>query len=322
MLIFDLWQLRRANKPIFVRHITKKIYHSRQIYYPSLRKFSMKQHDSVLLGAHMSVAGGIDQAYYRGASINCTAIQFFTHSNRQWHIKPLDQATIDAVQEAQKKTGIVSMVHASYLINLGSDSAQTVKKSASTLQKELELCHQLSVPTLVLHPGSGKDPQTAMKQIADALSEILDADKGTTTIALELMAGQGGQVGKTFEQLAFMKSHIKNKKRIGFCIDTCHLWAAGYDFSTEKGYHQVFKEFDSAIGFSHLKAMHMNDSKQKLGSHVDRHQEIGQGTIGLEAFRLIMNDPHLRHAPKVLETPKKELEDYAHNMKILRDLIK
>lgn len=276
-----------------------------------------------LLGAHLSIAGGIEKAFYAGASIDCTALQIFTHSNRQWAIKDISQQTIEATKEAQKETGIKHvLVHASYLINLGTASADTYKKSLNALEKELEHCSALSFPYLVLHPGSGlANPQACMKQISEAINEVLHKTKSSTTILLEIMAGQGTSVGRNFEQLAEIKSGIHEKKRIGFCIDTCHLWAAGYDFSTEKGYHKVWKEFDDILGYEYLKGIHMNDSKNPLGSHVDRHQEIGKGTIGMEAFRLLMNDPHLQDVPKVLETPKKELADYAHNMKVLRDLI-
>lgn len=278
----------------------------------------------VLLGAHMSIAGGIDKAFYAGASIDCTAIQVFTHSNRQWAIKDLSKEAIAATKNAQKETGIQHvLVHASYLINLGSVTKGIVKKSAVALAKELQHCTALSFPYLVLHPGSGiTDKKACMDQISSLINEIFDEVDSSTTILLELMAGQGTSVGANFEELAYLKSKIRAKKRIGVCIDTCHLWAAGYDFSTEKGYHKVWKEFDSVLGYEHLKAIHMNDSKNPLNSHVDRHQEIGKGTIGIEAFRLLMNDPHLKDVPKVLETPKKMLSDYAHNMALLYGLLK
>ncbi len=278
----------------------------------------------VLLGAHMSIAGGIEKAFYAGASIQCSAIQIFTHSNRQWAIKSISPKTIEAVEQARKNTGIEHVVvHASYLINLGSASADTVKKSMLALSKELQHCQDLSLPYLILHPGAGiADKKDCMQQISNCLNETLEATDTSTTICLEIMAGQGTSVGSSFEQLAQIKSEVHHKKRIGFCIDTCHLWAAGYDFSTEKGYHQVFKEFDTILGYENLKAIHLNDSQKPLGSHVDRHQEIGKGTIGLEAFRLLMNDKHLSTIPKILETPKDTLPDYAHNMEILMKLIR
>ncbi len=277
-----------------------------------------------LLGAHMSIAGGIDKAYYNGASIGCTAIQFFTHSNRQWAMKPLDEESINNTALAQKETGINhAVVHASYLINLGSSSTDIVKKSLTTLVKELERCEELNIAHLVLHPGAGMSNATAcMDQISTGINEALDQAESNTTIALETMAGQGTQVGYRFEQLAYMKSNINKKSRIGFCIDTCHIWAAGYDFSTQKGYTQVMHEADTILGLKQIKVFHLSDSKKKLGSRVDRHEELGQGTIGLEAFGFLVNDSSLKAIPKILETPKKELADYAHNLEILHQLMK
>ena len=280
-------------------------------------------HLPVLLGAHMSIAGGIQNAYYKGASIHCTTLQFFTHSNRQWAMKPLTKETIENVKLAQQQTGIThSMVHASYLINLASTNTLTQEKSIVMLRKELEHCAQLGIKHLVLHPGYHPSQEEGISLISEGISELLVQDSSDVMILLENMAGQGSQIGSTFEQLAALRKAITNKKRIGFCLDTCHLWAAGYDFSTEKGYERVWDEFDTILGLKHLKAIHINDSKKGLDSHVDRHADIGKGTIGLEAFRLIMNDPQLAKIPKVLETPGKELPEYAKNMKILLSLMK
>lgn len=279
----------------------------------------MKSEKKPLLGAHMSIAGGIDQAYYRGASIGCTAIQFFTHSNRQWAIKPLEEATIEAVKVAQQTTGIAhSMVHGSYLVTLGSSNPETVEKSKIALTKELQHCHDLGVPYLVVHPGGGQtNADACVDQIGDNISEVLEQSPTEPQILLEIMAGQGSQVGRTLEQLASLKNKVSAGKRVGYCLDTCHLWAAGYDFSTEKGYTKVWQDIDDILGLENVKSIHLNDSKQLCGSHVDRHADIGKGTIGLEAFRLIMHDPRLATIPKVLETPSDELKDYAHNMAIL-----
>ncbi len=237
-------------------------------------------------------------------------------------MKPLEEATIEAVKEAQKTTGIThSMVHASYLITLGSSSTDIVKKSTETLIKELAHCDTLNIPFLVVHPGGGQsDAAVCIEQIGDLISQVLEKTHAKAQILLEIMAGQGTQVGRSLEQLALLKKKIADPKGIGFCIDTCHLWAAGYDFSTESGYRKVWKEIDDVLGLEHIKAIHLNDSKQKCGSHVDRHAEIGEGTIGLEAFKLIMHDSRLAGIPKILETPKKELEDYARNMALLASL--
>ncbi|MBA2306948.1 deoxyribonuclease IV [Candidatus Dependentiae bacterium] len=283
----------------------------------------MNARKEVLLGAHMSIAGGIDKAFYRGSEIGCTAIQIFTHSNRQWNTPALTKSTIQEVEEARKVTGITScVVHASYLINLGSQSGETVKKSKETLHKELSNCHDLSIPYLVLHPGSGAtDTETCLEQIAQSLDEVFEGSHESTGILLENMAGQGNSVGYTLEQLASIKRKSKYQHRIHFCIDTCHLWASGYDFSTKESYEQVIHTLDKILGLSQVKAFHINDSKKGLGSRVDRHENIGEGTIGLTPFSLIMNDIRLEKIPKILETPADGIEDYARNIKTLRSLL-
>lgn len=279
--------------------------------------------NTLLLGAHMSIAGGIENAYYRGASIDCTAIQFFTHSNRQWAMKKLTKDTILQVKKAQKETGIAhAVVHASYLINVASTSPETRQKSKNMLRMELEYCSLLGIKYLVLHPGSNPLLEEGISLISQGLNELFDADQSNTVVLLENMAGQGNQIGSTFDQLAAIKSAVHNKKRIGFCIDTCHLWAAGYDFSNEKNYKQVWDEFDTILGLKHLKAIHINDSKQPCDSHVDRHENIGKGTIGLEGFTLLMNDSRLIAIPKLLETPGKELTDWDKNMTTLKNLLR
>jgi deoxyribonuclease IV len=275
----------------------------------------------VLLGAHMSIAGGIENAYTSGASIGCTAVQFFTHSNRQWSMKKLSPEAVTLVKTAQKETGIThAMVHASYLINLASASADTRKKSKHMLTMELDHCAALGISHLILHPGSHPDKQEGIKLLSEGLNEVLETTPSTTHIALETMAGQGSQLGTRFEDLASIKEGVTHKKSIAFCVDTCHVWAAGYDFSHEKGYEKMWNEFDSILGIEHLKALHLNDSKKGCNSRVDRHDDIGKGTIGLEAFKLIMKDGRFATIPKVLETPGKELSEYAHNMKVLLEL--
>ena len=276
-----------------------------------------------LLGAHMSIAGGIDKAFYRGLEIGCTAIQIFTHSNRQWKMSPISPAIIEATNEARKSTGITScVVHASYLINLGSQSSETVKKSKETLRKELLNCHDLSIPYLVLHPGSGAvSLEASLEQIAALLDEVFEETPVSTEILLENMAGQGTQVGYTLEQLASLKKRSRNPDKLHFCIDTCHLWTSGYDFSTKENYEQVIQTLDQLLGISHIKAIHINDSKKALGSRVDRHEDIGKGTLGLLPFSLILNDTRLAAIPKILETPGDLLEDFGRNLTTLRSLI-
>jgi len=283
----------------------------------------MKKEHSLLLGAHMSIAGGIDKAIERGESIGCTAIQIFTKSNRQWRAKELSDEEITAFKQAWKNSSIASVVvHASYLLNIGSSDPDLEKKSLEALKVEFQRCADLGIPYLVLHPGSSTtgDEKSCLAKISKNIDKLL-GHIPDGTLLLETMAGQGSQVGYTFEQLAEIIKHADHKKRIGVCIDTCHLLAAGYDFRTEKTYHEMWKHFDATIGIHKLKAIHINDSHKDLGSRVDRHADIGKGKVGLEGFKLLLNDPTLFDVPKILETPRAELADYKKNMDVLKGLL-
>ncbi|MGC2310779.1 MAG: deoxyribonuclease IV [Candidatus Babeliaceae bacterium] len=278
----------------------------------------------LLLGAHMSIAGGLQNALLAGESIGCTAIQIFTHSNRQWHLNPLAQEEIDLFKTTWKKTNIQSVqVHASYLLNIGSSQAAMRTKSVHILEEELVRCQKLEIPYLILHPGSSlKDsPQDCLKHITESITSIFEKTPGKTKILLENMAGQGTSIGYTFEQLATLIELIKPKSRIGICFDTCHAFASGYDFTTPEKYAAMWKQFDDIIGLKYLHAFHLNDSKKELGSRVDRHEDIGKGKLGIETFKLIINDKRFFDIPKVLETPYHILKDYLHNMDILKELL-
>jgi deoxyribonuclease-4 len=221
------------------------------------------------------------------------------------------------------------MAHATYLINIGSGQEDTLTKSRTLLKTELERCDQLGISYLVLHPGSygSGSEQQCLKTIAASLDYVFGQYTGNTMVLLENMAGQGSSVCYSFEQLAEIRAHAKHKNKVGVCIDTCHAFAAGYDIRTPEAYDKVWQEFDQIIGLSHLKALHINDSKKPLGSRVDRHADIGQGNIGLEGFRLLFNDPRFFDVPKVLETPcesddqQELLRRYAHNMQVIKGLI-
>jgi deoxyribonuclease-4 len=279
----------------------------------------------LLLGAHMSIAGGFDKAIERGESIDCTAIQIFTKSNRQWHAKPIEESDSKKFIEAWKKSSIQSIVvHATYLINIASADKNNYQKSIQALKMEIMRCDQLSIPYLILHPGaySQSTAQEGISRIVDALDEVLGDKKTKCAILLENMAGQGTSLCSRFEQLALVYDKVSVKKRLGFAFDTCHAFAAGYDFSSEESYEKMWHEFDKIIGIKLLKAMHINDSKKECGSKVDRHEEIGKGKLGLEAFRLLFNDPRFFDIPKILETPQDDLEHYAHNMKVIEGLIR
>ena len=279
----------------------------------------------LLLGAHMSIAGGFYKAIKEGESIGCSAIQIFTKSNRQWQAKPIIDADAKLFQTTLHESKIVSYVcaHASYLINLGSPDAHTAKKSVHALHDEILRCEQLGISHLVVHPGSslGTTEEECLKRIAENLDLALQDTNGTTQILLETMAGQGHVTCHRFEQIATIYSHVKHKNRIGVCLDTCHIFAAGYIFETPAQYKNLWKEFDMIIGRDLLKLIHINDSQKGPGSHVDRHEHIGKGKIGISSFELLMNDPELFSIPKILETPKATVVEDLKNMKTLITLL-
>lgn len=283
------------------------------------------KHQKLLLGAHISITGGLDQAIIRGESIACTAIQIFTKSNRQWNSKTLSDKEIEQFIKVQKTSSIATVVaHASYLINLASPDSAIRKKSVSAAISELTTCERAHIPFLVVHPGSYTTStiEEGCTMIAKSINEILEQVPGKSMILLETMAGQGTVVGSSFTELALIRKLVTDHARVGICLDTCHVFAAGYNFSTPASYKKMWDKFEKEIGLCHLKVIHLNDSKKECGCKVDRHEDIGKGTIGLEGFRLLMNDERLAAIPKILETPKATLEDDAKNMAVARNLIK
>ncbi len=283
----------------------------------------MKKKHLLLLGAHMSIAEQIDLAIERGESIGCTAIQIFTKSNRQWKAKALTDEEISAFKKKWKQSSIQSIItHATYLINIGSPDKEIEKKSADALSMELERSASLGINYLVLHPGSyGKtDEDSCIQRISKNLDIALKKNP-SMKILLETMAGQGTNIGHTFEHLAEIIKQSTVKKQLGVCFDTCHVFAAGYDFSTEKTYHHLWEQFERIIGLNKLKAIHLNDSKGTCGSRIDRHTDIGKGSIGLKAFELLVNDPRFFDIPKILETPKDDLTDDKRNVETMISLM-
>lgn len=277
-----------------------------------------------LLGAHVSGAGGLEHVFARAESIGCTTLQLFTKNNRQWQAKPLTREQIDVFAKECKRSPIKSLVaHASYLINNSSADPEIQQKSYNALCDELLRCEQLGVPQLVLHPGNCSS--ATQEACLDLLVASLDKALATTStaLALEIMAGQGSSLCRSFEELGYVYKalHKKHNHKVRICFDTCHAFAAGYDFRTRKTYDALWQKFDNSIGLSALSVIHLNDSKKDLGSHVDRHENIGKGKLRLEPFRLIMNDPLLESVPKILETPPGDLATYAIDMQILMSLI-
>ncbi|OGL47588.1 MAG: deoxyribonuclease IV [Candidatus Schekmanbacteria bacterium RBG_16_38_11] len=281
----------------------------------------------MFIGAHMSIAGGVDKAVEKGSSINCTTIQIFTKSNTQWRTTPLKKKEVENFKKNVEITKISPVFgHNCYLINLASPDPEIYRKSIDTLLIELERSEILGLPYLVMHPGShmGEGEKAGIERIAESLNKIFEKIKGyNVRVLLETTAGQGRSLGYKFEQLAEIMALVEFKEKLGVCLDTCHIFAAGYDIRSKYGYEKTTAEFNSIVGIDKIKAIHLNDSKKELGSKVDRHEHIGKGFIGLETFRYIMNDERFRLVPKVLETPKGEdMKEDVMNLKVLRGLIK
>ncbi len=277
-----------------------------------------------LLGAHMSISGGPVQALERGHSIGCTAIQIFVKNNMQWFAPPLAEAAVVAFHRYPAKPRVV-FGHASYLINPATKDPDFLQKSRRALAEELARAEQLSLPFLVLHPGShlGDGLTAGIERIKTTLDEVLRALPGKNCkVALEITAGQGSSIGSSFEHLAEILARCQHPDRLLVCLDTAHLFAAGYDISNARGFWRAMRDFDHSIGRDRLAAWHLNDSKTGLGSRVDRHEHIGRGKIGLAPFREIMRSPEFAAIPKVLETPKEaDLADDVRNLKTLRELL-
>ena len=258
----------------------------------------------------MSVAGGLPFAIARAQLHGCETLQIFSKNASQWRARPLPAAEITAFRDAAKATGISPIVaHASYLINLATTSETLRAQSIAALGEEVDRAEALGLLGVVLHPGARLSAPTeqALSLIATALTEVLKArPRGKTMILLEHTAGQGSTMGATFEEIGAMIDGVKNSKRLGVCLDTCHLLASGYNLCAEDGYAATFDAFERLIGFDRLKAFHLNDSKKPCMSRVDRHEHIGKGCIGLEPFRRLLNDPRFDHLPMILETEKSE----------------
>ncbi len=275
----------------------------------------------MLLGVHCSVAGGLENAFEEARLKGINTFQIFSRNQRQWKAKPVSDEERRRFSTAFKKSNIkVAFSHCSYLLNLASANEALQQLSVHSLTEEVERCSLLGLSFCVLHPGAaGEQPkEQAIRRIISGLRQVIkNTRKSKVVIALENTAGQGTSVGGTFENLRYIYEEVKSK-RIGFCLDTCHAFVAGYDIRTEKGVEKTLNSFDKICGLKHLKAFHINDSKGDLGSRLDRHENIGKGKLGLIPFKYIMN--HFPDIPKVLETPKEEDGDEI-NLKVLRNLI-
>jgi deoxyribonuclease-4 len=280
-----------------------------------------------MLGAHMSIAGGISQALIRGQEAGCECVQIFTKSSRQWAAKPYPREEIEAFRTAQCESGIKLVVaHDSYLVNLGATDETLRKKSIAGVIDELERCEQIGVPLLIAHPGAhvGAGEEAGIINIAQAIDEAHVACPGyQVKIALEITAGQGSNLGYKFEQMGQIIDAVKDNGRLRLCFDTEHAFAAGYDLRDDEGYERTFAELDQHVGLELLAAFHINDSMKPLNSRVDRHEHIGKGHLGLEPFRRLVNDPRFAGVPMCLETDHgPEMRDIIEDLEQLHRLLK
>lgn len=280
-----------------------------------------------LLGAHMSIAGGLHKAFDRISRVKGEALQVFSKNQRQWRVPPLTDVEISDFLAAWNMWGRGPVAaHDSYLINLANPDKNKANRAVAAFADEITRAERLAIPYLVMHPGShvGAGIDTGLEHLTCNLDRAFDqaAEAQTVIVLLETTAGQGTGLGASFEELAYVLEHSRYPERLGVCLDTCHVFAAGYDIRTKAGHEKTFAAFDKTIGIERLKFFHLNDSKKGLGSRVDRHEHIGKGEIGLEGFRLLLNDSRFANHPMVLETPKdKELQEDIENLELLRSLM-
>ncbi len=279
------------------------------------------------LGAHMSIAGGVENAVLAASKIGFQTVQVFTKNNNQWKAPLLDDARCAAFRRALEETGVGSPVaHNSYLINLASPDDALWNKSIDAMTVEVERCHDLGIGDLVAHPGAhvGRGEDAGLKRVAEGLDEVHRRTRGgSVSIDLETTAGQGTCLGHRFEHLARIIGLVAEPERLGVCVDTCHIFASGYSFATVEEYDETMDQLDRTVGLGRVRVWHLNDSRKEFGSRVDRHAGIGRGRIGLEPFRHVVNDARFRSIPMILETPKgteagEELDTL--NLRALRQL--
>lgn len=279
-----------------------------------------------LLGAHVSIAGGIHNAIDRGVAAGCGVIQVFTQNSNQWRGKPVSDADAKLFRDKLAASGLSHVVsHDIYLINLAAAPGEVKDKSLVAFKEELERCANLGIDKVVMHPGShnGDGEEVGIRRICEAFDILFEAvPQFTGKVLLENTAGQGTNLGYRFGHLKQIIEGCSDPTRFGVCFDTCHAFASGYPITDRDGYRKTFEEFDSTLGLDRLLAFHLNDSKKGLGCKVDRHEHIGAGTLGLEPFRFILNDPHFALVPKFIETPKGDSDEMdAVNLKLLRSLV-
>ncbi len=285
----------------------------------------MEKKSKKKIGAHVSATGGVENAPLNAQAIGATAFALFTRNQRQWKSAPLTEKSIALFKERCAEYGYAAsdiLPHDSYLINLGNPEAEGLEKSRTAFLDEMRRCEQLGLDRLNFHPGShlkAMSEADCLARIAESINWTLDQTKGVTAV-IENTAGQGTNLGYTFEQIAAIIDKVEDKSRVGVCLDTAHTLAAGYEIRTEAGFRETFAKFDEVIGFKYLRGMHLNDSKKELGTRVDRHDSVGKGVMGLTMFELLMNDARFDGIPLILETPDETL--WAEEIKLLYSLEK
>jgi deoxyribonuclease-4 len=274
----------------------------------------------MLLGAHEPIAGGVSTAFARAEADGADCVQVFTRNARGWAAKPLDQEEVARFRGEAKRTRMPVAAHSSYLINAASADREVRKKSWAALADELHRCEQLGIPSLIFHPGSNENADKGVKLVAEAMERAIEKVPGKARLLVETTAGQGASLGWRFEQVAAIRAALpaQARRRTGACVDTCHVFAAGYDLTTEEGYRKTLDLLDDTVGLVSVRAFHLNDSKKPLGCRVDRHAHIGQGAMGLDPFRLLVNDARFADTPGFVESDSR----FKENIEALRRLVR
>ena len=274
----------------------------------------------MVLGAHEGIAGGVSRAFARADEDTADAIQIFVRNPRGWSTPPLSEEEAERFRAEARRSGKPTAAHSLYLANHAAADRALRKKSWDALAEELGRCERLGIPFLVFHPGSNPDLEEGVSLAAEGMERALDRVKGKARLTVEITAGQGHSLGWRFEHVAALRAAVPGvaRRRVAVCFDTCHAFAAGYDFREEEGFARVFEEFDRVVGLEHLAIFHLNDCKKPLGCRVDRHEHIGKGEMGLGPFRLLVNDPRFAKAPGVLETEMR----FRENLDVLRSLVR
>ena len=279
----------------------------------------------MLLGSHVSIAGSIYESIDRAVSLGCNTMQIFSRNPRGWQVTKLSSSDVEEFKKRRKEKGISPViVHIPYIINLASGDDKLYNKSISAYIEDIERAGLLGAEYFCTHLGShgGRGEDWGIKRFTDGLNEVLKSASQDVTILLENTSGSGSWIGSKFEHLGKIINGVKKNDKLGVCLDTCHTFTAGYDFRTEKGLRNLLKEFDRIVGLDRLRLIHLNDSKGKAGSNIDRHEHIGKGEIGLEAFRRFINHPKLKDLPYILETPKKTPKDDPMNIAVVKKIAK